>query len=121
MSARTDLAEALQAALPSFRVMGFNDQLEAVARPTVMLWQSSVERFDQISQGHLKVTLNLWVLTGRENPEKADDQLDESFEAVIAALLPLQWLDWTTATRGIWQEKFHGYNLTVAAVAEIGE
>lgn len=121
MSARTQLAAELTAALPTFRVTGFNDQLDAVARPTVMLWQSSLARLEQIAHDRLRVNLDLWVLTGRENPDTADDELDESLEAVIAALLPLTWVDWTNAQRGIWQEKFHGYNLTVTAVAQIGE
>ncbi|MGV8965338.1 MAG: hypothetical protein ACOH2F_03580 [Cellulomonas sp.] len=120
MSARTQLATELAAALPTFRVMGFNDTLDAVTKPTVMVWQSSLARLDQINHDRLRVTLDLWVLTGRDNPEKADDDLDASLEEVIAALQPLAWVDWTNATRGIFLEHFHGYNVTVTAVAQIG-
>lgn len=120
MSARTDLAAALTTALPAFRVSGFNDQIDAVVRPTVMLWQSSLERLEQIGHDRLRVTLDLWVLTGREDPEKADDALDDAMELVVAALLPLTWVDWTNAERGVFLERFHGYKLTVTAVAQIG-
>ena len=122
MSARTQLADALTAALPdTYRVMGFNDQLDGVSRPTVMLWQSSLRRIEQIGHDRLQVSVALWVLTGRDNLERADDDLDDALEDVIAALRPLTWVDWTEAERGVLLERFHGYNLTVTAVAQIGE
>ena len=120
MSARTRLAADLATALPTFRIMGVNADLDAVARPTVMLWQSLVTRADHFGLGRLVATLDVWVLTGRENPEKADDNLDASLLAVIATLQPLTWIDWTAAERGVLLERFHGYKITATAHEQTG-
>jgi predicted RNase H-like nuclease len=115
------LAEALRKALPTYRVTGYVDQPDAVTRPTVMLWQSAMERLEQIDLDRVRVTLELWILTGRENPERADDDLDDALEAVLVALQPLSWVAWTQAERGIYAENYHGYRLTAFAVARIGD
>lgn len=120
MNARTALAEALTTALPGFLVRGYALELDAVTRPTIMLWQTLVERLEQISLDRLKVTLELWVLVGAEDPAKADDALDDALGEVIAALHDLDWIDWTSAERGVLLDRFHGYRITAQAVAQIG-
>lgn len=121
MNARGVLAQALATALPDVRVLGYPADVEAVTRPTVMLWQSLIERSDLLGLDRVKVTLELWALVATEDPARADDALDEHLENVLYALQDLTWLDWTTAERGVLAERFHGYRVTAQAVAKIGE
>lgn len=120
MNARTALAQALGAALPDYRVLGYTTDLDAVTRPTVMLWQALVERADEFGLGRLKVTLELWVLVGAEDPAKVDDALDDALDDVLDALQGVTWVDWTTCERGVLLERHHGYRITALAVAQIG-
>lgn len=120
MSARTELATALSAGLPSsYRVVGFNSTLDSVAKPTVMVWQQTLTRPDDFGLQRVNVTLNLWVLVGQQNSGNADNALDTALEKVLGALQPIDWVEWTTAERGVFAEKFHGYQVTVEAVATI--
>jgi hypothetical protein len=86
-----------------------------------MVWQSTIERYPQITLDRLVVTVELWVLVGSEDPSKADDALDDAVTEVIEALHPITWLNWTVAERGVLIEKFHGYRITAQAIAKIGD
>lgn len=121
MNVRQALVDALTPELPTYRLLGYPLDLDAVTRPTVMLWQSRVERLEQIELDRLLVTVELWVVTGSEDPSKADDLLDDSLSDVIEALHPITWINWTTAERGVLHDRFHGYRITAQAVAKIGE
>lgn len=120
MNARTALSEALTDALPGFRVLGYSQDLDAVTRPTVMVWTSLIERAEQFGLDRIKVTVELWVLVGNDNPEAANDALDDALEDVLGALQDVDWIDWTTAERGVLFDRFHGYRITALAVAQIG-
>lgn len=122
MNVRTAVADALIEALPAtFLVRGYPFEPDAVTRPTVMVWQSTIERYPQITLDRLVVTVELWVLVGSEDPSKADDALDDAVTEVIEALHPITWLNWTIAERGVLIEKFHGYRITAQAIAKIGD
>lgn len=119
MSARTELSTALKSALPGFRVIGLNTQLDAVTKPTVMVWQSLIRRPDDFGLNRLLVTLDAWVLVGQENSGTADNALDKALEKFLGALQPITWVEWTQAERGIFADAFHGYKVTLNAVAQI--
>lgn len=121
MSARSELAATLRTALPTWQVTGYPTVPDAVTRPTVMVWTQSMVPAEQINRDRLVVTLTLWVLTGRQDPATADDELDARLEDVLAVLHPLKWLAWTDAERGVLAETFHGYQITATAVVQIGE
>lgn len=114
------LAQALQAALPEARVVGYSADLDAVTKPTVMLWQALIEHQPQVTLDRLKVTCEAWVLVGNEDPARLNDALDDFLEDVLGALQPLTWVEWTQAERGVLFDRFHGYRLTAVAVAQIG-
>ena len=121
MSARKQLRDALAEALPTYRVMGSAILPSAVARPTIGVWQQSMTRREEFGLNRVAVGFELWVLVGPEDPEKADDALDTALEEVLGALQPLGWVQWTEAQRGVLADNFHGYNIQVTAVAEIGD
>ncbi|MDF9877466.1 hypothetical protein [Cellulosimicrobium cellulans] len=124
MSARTELVTALKANLPStYRVIGYNPTIDGVPKPTVMVWQTTLTRADDFGLQRVNVTFTVWVLVGQENSGNADNALDAALERVLASLQPIDWVEWTTAERGVFGppdgKQFHGYQVTVEAVATI--
>jgi hypothetical protein len=117
MSARTLLVADLTAALPTFDVIGFNENLDAIRKPTLMVWQDKVTRPDLLALSQIEVELSLWVLVGAET--KPDDTLDAALEDVLFAIEPMSWVRWTLAERGVFASQFHGYKITATAVATI--
>ncbi len=120
MNLRRTLADALAAALPAYRVMGYATELDAVTRPTVLLWVSLIEPFETFGLDYLKVTFELWVVIGSQDPERANDDADDALTDVLTALQPLDYVDWTSAERGVLFDAHHGYRITAQAVAQIG-
>lgn len=121
-SARRLLATALEAGLPyGWQVTGYPTTLDNVTRPTVMVWTSRLEPSNQIGRDRVMVTLDVWVLTGITAPGQADDALDAQLLAVLAVLHGLEWIDWTSAERGVLEDKYHGYRLSTTAVLKIGD
>ncbi|MBU4334960.1 MAG: hypothetical protein KJ548_00155 [Actinobacteria bacterium] len=118
--ARKRLVDELSAALPStYTVMGYPTGLDRVTGPTVCVWQETVTKTDQFGPPRLRVDLAVWVLTGQEDPGKADDVLDDALTQVLAALQPLGWIDWTSAERLVPEfVTAHGFKLTCTALTE---
>lgn len=121
MSARTELKAALVAALPGYRVTGARGIQEPAQGPSVGVWQSRVVRRPEWQKAHAQVELEVWVTVPQEDPDRADDALDDALDDLISALNPINWCDWTLAERGVLSTAIHGYQVTVVAVAEIGD
>lgn len=121
-SARRELVQALKAGLPGrWRITGYPTIPDNVTVPTVVLWQQSVTRFEQIDLEHLRATLTLWVLVPSDRPETLDDRLDGLLVTLLGVLQPLAWLDWTEAERGVLADSYPGYQITATAVYKIGD
>ena len=121
MSARTALAQALAAALPTYRVLGYGEIPDSVTRPTVVVWVEKIERAEQIALDRLVLTFQAWVLVGGDNPATVDDALEAALDDVIDAWQGVPWCAWTEATRGVLADKFPGYLITARAVGKIGD
>lgn len=119
MSVRTDLATALATALgDDYRVVGWQHGIDRVPKRTVMVWVDALTPVG-ISSDNLKVDLALWVLTPSEDTPTADDDLDDALLDVIEALRPLTAFTWTRAQRGVYEDRFHGYQLTISAAGRV--
>jgi hypothetical protein len=119
---RETFATELGANLPRnrrYRVIGFNPSLDAVKSPTVMVWQSKIERPEQFGLNGLLVTFDVWVLVGQENTANADARLDIALDDVLGALQKIGWVDWQEAERGVLFDSFQGWKVTVNAAAKI--
>lgn len=121
MSARTQLRAALTEALPNWRVTGARGILDAATKPSIGVWQSSMARVSEWQWDHVRVELEVWVVVPTEDPDKADDALDDALEELLGALHPLEWVDWTSAERGVLADSLHGYKVAVVMVAKIGD
>lgn len=119
-SPAADLAAQLLAALPEYRVIGYVSALDAVPKPTVIVWAETLTRTPVLGHEHVQVDLRVQVVVGEEDPEAADGRLWEATSLVLAALAPIGWVDWTTTERGVRNDNFHAYTITLTALATIG-
>lgn len=124
-SVRSQLVDDLKAALPAMRIIGAADPPDRVVKPTILIYQSNIERIDQFGLDRIRVDVTAWLLTGAESTEKAEAKLEDSLSDLLAALQPLGWIDWTACERLTFGEdpgpQFHGYKLTLSALGQIGQ
>lgn len=128
MSARTRLVDALAAGLGDtperrYRVIGAPDVPAAIAPKTFELrvWQTEVTPGPAL--GSLLLPLTLWVCTGATRPGDADDALDGALDEVLSVLHPLEWVRWTRAERGVFDNDngtaWHGWRFDLTAGGRI--
>lgn len=121
MSARTDLVDALVAALDPevYRVTGspsLPDQIE-VGTFDVRAWASKYT--PGVASGAVQIDCTVWVLTALQTPGPTDDALDVAQEDVMAVLYGLQWLTAPTAERGVMDDRWNGWRFEVSAFGQI--
>ncbi len=113
MNVSKQLADALRPKLSGFRVTGYNTALEAVTGKLVMAYVERIEPTGQIGLNQVRVELGLWLLVGNEDSQTADKTLETALERLLVALQGIPWVEWTSAERGVLQESFHGYKLSL--------
>ena len=136
MTSSTARAELLKLLEPlddpagaDLRVLGYARDVDPGDRPTVMVRVDEVKprRRAMGSTGTLRdyafgVIVIPSILTGAA----AEDELDEALELVLARLEVIaddalaRNLEWATATRASWLEKFPAYEITVTVPLKIG-
>lgn len=111
MSARRQIIDELTPLLPTtWRVVGYADLPDQVAKPTVSLWVDSYEpRGD--AAGTYQATVQVWALTKFQDMSKAEDDLDEMLEVLLPALKQIPFIEFDRAERGVLDDTFHGYNI----------
>lgn len=114
------LAQQLRDALPEFRVVGYVSALDAVPRPTVLVWAETLTRTPVLGQDHVALDLRVQVIVADQQPDEADAALWDATSQVLEALAPLGWVEWTTTDRGVRADTFHAYTINLAALAQIG-
>lgn len=117
MSLRTEVVAALRTALPAYRITGLTT-LDGVAKPTLLVWQESLTPTETFSPRVL-ARLAVWILVPQSDPGKADDALDAALEDVLGVVQPMDQIGWESAERGVLDETWHGYKLTVVAGGEL--
>lgn len=112
MSVRTEVAAAL--VLPNqYRVIPFQaglDRIE-VGKVVVILYRATVRPAPQ----HQAIVneLEAWVLIPKVKPGDADEALDDALDVVLAAIDTAPGLLWTDAERGVWDDTYPGYKITL--------
>lgn len=120
MSARTDLADELAAALPARFVVKARTATPDKVDPGKLAVRVLPATYSNAPQVRgLLVTLTVWVVTGLQDPDRVDDALDAAVDDILAALLPLSWVQFESAERGVMDDLFHGYRFTLTTYATI--
>lgn len=124
-TARAELVAALKAGLPLddagepvYRVLGYARSLDAMPKPTVLAWANTLTRGPALKAGLVSVEYRVWALVDGEDPATVDDVLDPVLDDVLDVIAGIQFIDWTTAERGIYDDHWHGWRITAAATAE---
>ncbi len=122
MNARTLLHDALHDALAGWQIVADARAIDTVRRPgAAVLWTEKVTRPAKLGLDYAETTMVLWVLTAVDNPAVIEDDLDDLLLAVFEALEPLEWCGWTEAERGVLNEKFNGWRVSVTCLNKITE
>jgi hypothetical protein len=125
MSTRTDLVDALAAALPPqvYRVTGSPSCPDMIETDTfaVRAW---VGKFSPgVASGSVQIDCTVWVLTPLTSPGVTDDALDVACSKVMAALYKLPWLTSPTAERAVMEDsegpRWHGWRFDTSAFGQI--
>lgn len=111
------------------RVLPYARDVDPVDRPTVMVRVDEVKpRRGVIGSSRLRdYTFALVLIPSSLTGAAAEDELDEVLELTLAELEAIQTdtsrarnLEWTTATRGSYLDKFPAYEITVTLPLKIG-
>lgn len=113
MSVRSEVADFLTERLPAaWTVLAFGRDLDGVGRnPVVMVEQKSVS--PGAAWGLWAIALEVSVVVGGEDPSKVEDALEDALGQLLDALGDLPALSMSAATRGVVQEAFAAYSVTV--------
>jgi len=86
---------------------------DVVAKPTILIERTRVERMPAAPKGHTIDTFSLYMIAARQQDE---NNLDELLEEVLDTLDALK-VGWQTATRGDWKNQNPAYviNIPIAA------
>jgi hypothetical protein len=123
VSARTDLVDALTAALPGqYRVVGSPSCPDLIEVDTfaVRCWTARLAPGDLV--GRLSADLVVWVLSPRMTPGDTDDDLDGAYADVAGALHDIGVLLPATAERSVMEDddgpRWHGWRFTFQATTD---
>ena len=112
MSARTEVAAHLKSTLPnSYKVQAWISTPDRVQGTVVMVYSETIRR--GLVKGSLSHDLVVWVLSGLEDPSKAENALDAALEATLDALDELDFSSWTEANRMTYGETIPGYKILI--------
>lgn len=112
----TPLRQALRAALPqSWKVGDFVPVGTRVDRTTVSVWANALAHLPAAPAGYL-LDLTVAILTPHQDPQRADDALDDAVQKVLAVLWTLPSVQVTAAERQATNDQtVHAWVITVQA------
>lgn len=118
MSARTELATHLAAALPDYIVVATGRLPVKVTARTVVVWQQDMRPSDA-GRDAVLLTLTVALLTQYTNA-RIEDDLEAGLLEVCSAINADPRFGWTDAQRAVFEDvdPGHGYKITVLAGGE---
>lgn len=119
MSARTDLANAIRAGVPTtWTVYPYPGEPDAVSRPQIYVYQSEIKPAALAPVGHFEITLKIHILVSHDlDPLARENVLDEALARVLDVLDMDTRLTWASAERAA-TNGFHSYEITATAVGK---
>lgn len=110
MSARSDIADHLQEALPDTWTVLDHDTSPVIARTTVMVWAQTVEH-SPANLGHWRWVISIVVMVPKQTGGDVD--LEDALEEVLEALDLWDYpLNWTGAEYSVYDERYPAYKVT---------
>ena len=120
MSGRQLLKAALETALPAWQIVADARALDGIRKPgAAVLWTARRTRPAKLNLDVVTDEVTLWILTATDKPADVEDDLDDLFATLTAALEPLDWCIWTDAERGTLADRYEGWRLTITCLYNI--
>jgi hypothetical protein len=114
MSARKDVAAALRPLVPKkWAILDADRNIDETTEIALLVSQRTIEPAPNAAGNH-RATLRVYVIDPHEDPDAAEDALDDAVELVCFALDTIDALYWTTAEKVIYQGR-RAYQITVQA------
>lgn len=110
-TARQDVVDYLRDYLPDIKVLDALEALTNAKRPCVMVSRSSIELVDVVDQRD--DVLTVWLVSPYLDLVKAEADLDEHVDDVLAAIEAHDFLHWTAGERDVFAEAWHAFRITV--------
>ena len=118
MSLRTEVVAALKRELPtSYAVTGLRT-MDSVTKKTLLVYQESVQPV-ALFEPRVTARLAVWILVPQTQPGPADDALDDALTDVLGVIHGMGQVAWESAERGVLEESWHGYKVTVVAGGQL--
>lgn len=113
MSARSELVRALKEGLPPrrYQVIDHEVSLGTIAKPTVILKQSTLSMLPQAPMGKLLVSFTVTVASPSTDARRREIELDDDVLALCVALDAHPDVMWTEARKVAVTESVLGYDI----------
>ncbi len=120
MTGRQIIGAAIRAAQPDWNVIDTARRLDAISRPTAVVWPVTMTRVDVQGLEWLRTTLDVWIVTPPSTPPAT---LEAALEGLALDLLDVldttPSIAWDTAERGVLDDAFHGWKVTATTIHRI--
>lgn len=117
-SIRAQLAASLKPLLSTgWRIIDHQDNLDTFTSPVVMLKQQEIEPAPAAPAGAHIVTLVVTIADPKTDPGPAEDSLDENVDNLIHALDSIDYLNWTKATKVLFQDRYLAYDINLEVIS----
>lgn len=119
MSIRDRLIEELRAVVgpdDKVHIVGFQDNLDVLDRPTIMLKQLSIAPLPEAPTGGLRIEFVLTFIAPELDPTPAETYLDTWVPATLADLR-MPWFAWTEATKVAYEPLSIAYDVRAFVIA----
>ena len=89
---------------------------ETIAKTTVVLQHTRIERMAEAPLGHLRNEVVLSVLDPHTDIASAEDALDDAIVALLSAIDAHSTIAWTGAEKVIHREAYPAWNITLSVI-----
>lgn len=94
---------------------------ETIAKTTVVLQHTRIEKLPEAPIGHLRHTIELSVIDPRQDIAKAEDALDDALVTLIQSLDGHPAINWTGAEKTMHRDTYVAWNLTLTVITSTPE
>lgn len=101
-----------------FRFVPVQRRLDKLAKPTLMLKLSRLER-STVAQGIIVPSFVLTVVSEHQDPAQADVALDELLDELLAPIQAIRWVAFRGADKASFQDKYTCYDIQLEALTAI--
>jgi hypothetical protein len=112
-TAREDVVAYLRDKLPEVKVLDTVEALTNLQRAAVMVARSAIAHPPDNTAEQRDDELTVWLVSPHLDIGKAEADLDESLDELLAVIDAHEFLHWTAGERGMFNDEWHGFRLTV--------